>query len=159
MPNQVFAATTLPSLFHAVARRLFAAERALSTPRADVSITIQDATISINASLRGAISLGVDGRAQFVPLDYTADIDPVFTGTPLEGLAADSLAEALMIAAIQLNAAEDTYLAISGNVLPAGVDVTYNFTAGLFNVIASVPYTAVLDASDNQVMTITNYLA
>jgi hypothetical protein len=149
---------TLPALVAEASRILFNAERALTVPESTIGISLGETILTITGSLPVVVTaLTATGNGQVVFANRVTSVVPVLTGTALADLTADSIAEVIANAAIRLDTAEATAQAINPN-FPAGVGVDYSITASVFTFTASLPYTASLDASGNQVITVTDYL-
>jgi hypothetical protein len=159
MANVTFVSATLPSLVAEAARLLFIAERALATPQTNITIALGDALMTVSGTLPKSSAVDA-ATANIVSslTDYTPDSDPVLTGTPIAGITAGSLSEALFAAVVQHDAALQTR--IDANLpVPAGVGATYSISdaGATFTVVLPVVYSIGTDGS--QLATVPNYLA
>ena len=160
MADVTFISSTLPALVAEIARRVVAAEAALTSPVSRISITFGNGVLTIAGFVNGALStIASDGTLKFSPTDHTPGNTPILTGTPLASKGIDSLAEALVVAASELQSAEDTYLADGTKTLPTGVDVSCTVNGLQAVISAAVPFNVNINSSGQQVITVPNYLA
>lgn len=158
MANITFVSTHLPAIAAEAARRLFIAERALLVPINNVAIDFADSLVTISGTLPNAQSVDTaTGNIVTAFSDYTPDADPVLTGTALAAVTASSLSEVLAAAVVQQDNALQVKIDAAAT-LPAGVSSTYSFGDGGFTFTVVLPVAYSIDASGNQVATVSNYL-
>jgi hypothetical protein len=149
-----------PALVAELARVLIQAEAALTTPINRVSMTFGAGILTIQGFVAGSTAvLDSDGTVKFVPTDHTPGDSVVLTGTSLADRNINSIAEAFLAACVDLNVAEDTYLATPNRALPTGVDMTFAISGGIATVNATLPFAVSLNADGAQVISVPNYLA
>lgn len=149
-----------PALVAEMARVLIQAESALTTPIARLSMTFGATAITIQGFVQGVSSIkDADGTVGFAPINHTPGDSVVLTGTSLDARGINSLAEAMVAACVDLNSAEDTYLATPNRSLPAGINMDISIAGGLATINATLPYSVSLNADGAQVLSVTNYLA
>lgn len=153
----------LPALVLEIAEYLRGKESALTPPQNRVTISYGSSAnsprlVQITASLPYTQTrVAGDGGTKFVFTDYAPDA-LTLTGTPLAGMAVEGLAEALGVAAEDLDAAERTKIA-SGATIPTGVGTDISYANLEASITCTLPYSMVVNADGRPVPTVTNYVA
>jgi hypothetical protein len=143
-----------------MARVLIQAESSLTTPIARLSLSFGAGILTIQGFVQGVSSIkDADGTIGFAAIDHTPGDSVVLTGTSLADRGINSLAEAMVAACVDLNAAEDTYLATPNRQLPNGVNMDISIAGALATINATLPFTVSLNTAGAQVITVTDYLA
>lgn len=157
--------TTLPAFVLEAAEQLRKAEASLPTPQNRVSITYGNSNSSpriatITASLPVTRSrVAGDAGTKFLYDDYAPVTGGItLTGTPLVGMAVESLAEALGVAAEELDAAERAKID-AGNSLPANVGTGITIANEEATITCAIAYTLNVNATGQPVPTATNHVA
>lgn len=157
--------TTLPAFLLEAAEQLRKAEAALATPQNRVSISYGNSNASpriatITATLPVTRSrVAADGGTKFLYDDYATVAGGItLTGTPLAAMAVEGLAEALGVAAEELDSAEREKLDL-GVSFPAGVGTGITISNLEATITAAVAYTMTVNAAGQPVPTVTNHVA
>ncbi len=156
--------STLPALVLEIAERLRVVEAALTPAQNRVSISYGSSlsdprTITISATLPVTKSrVSADGGSKFLYSDY-APVDSLdLTGTPLDGMAVESLAEALGVAIEDLYTAEQAKIAANGTI-PNGVGTDITLTPTQASINCSLAYTVAFATNGATQMVVTNHAA
>lgn len=163
MPVTLLSAN-LPALVLEVAERLRSTEAALTPAQNRVTINYGNSAsspriVTITASLPFTRSrVAADGGTKMIYNDYAPVDSLVLTDTPLDGMAVESLAEALGVAIEDLEAAERAKVA-GGDSLPTGVGTTLTYSGSQASFTAQMAYTISFDATGKPVYTVTNHVA
>lgn len=149
----------LPSFVAEASRRLIQQESSLPTPLTSASQSFGENRLTVTASLPGSIAIDPGtGDSRFAIANTTPADTLVLTGTPLSDVTTNSLAEALFVAALRLDAAEAAKIS-SGSDIPAGSGTSYSIANGVATFSSILPITYSVDAAGAQVVTVSNYAA
>ncbi|MGB9774560.1 MAG: hypothetical protein ACPL4I_11145 [Bacteroidota bacterium] len=157
--------SNLPAFLLEAAEQLRKAEASLSPGQNRVSISYGSSNATpriatITATLPVTRSrVAEDGGTKYLYNDY-APINGgvVLTGTPLAAMAVESLAEALGVAAEELDAAERAKID-SGATLPSGVGTGITISGLEATISASLMYNVTFNDNGQTVLTVVNHVA
>lgn len=151
--------TTLPALVAELSRRVIQQEASLQTPLTNVSQSFGDNRLTVNASFPGSIAVNAANGDNSFAISNTTPLDTIVTtGTPIADVTPGSLAEALFVAMLRLDAAEAAKIA-SGAELPAGTGTAYSVANGVASANSILPIAYNVDGQGNQVVEVSNYTA
>ncbi len=159
----VLKSAVYPPLVLEIAERLRVVEAGLQNPQNRVSISYGSAAssprlVTISATLPVVKSrVTEDGGSKFIYSDYAPVDSLTLTGTPLEGMAVESLAEALGVAMEDLYTAEQAKLAANGTI-PSGVGTDIILTPTQASITCSLAYTVSFATDGTPQMVVTNHI-
>lgn len=162
MADITYHSTHLPAVFLEAARILRREESLLTTPLTNVSIVFNAAgdRCTVNATVPSVVTLdATTGNAVYATSNYTNYGDDLtLTGTPLASKGVNHVAEALVVAGLELDLAERAAIA-ANKTIPTGVAVDISQTPSTTTISATLPISIDLNASGQQVVVAQNYLA
>lgn len=154
---------TLPAFVLEVAEALRAKEAALTPAQTRVSIDYGDSgttprLVTIAATLPVTLSrVAGDAGTKFLYTDYAPDT-VTLTGTPLASMAVESLAEALGVAAEDLDIAERAKIA-TGATIPTGVGTDVSYANLEASITCTLSYSMSIDANGRPTPVVSNHVA
>lgn len=156
MADVTLRSSYLAGLVAEAARLYFQFERQLTVPTSNIGFTFGDDLLTVNGVIPVTVSgLAASGNASVVVVDQLPDYEPILTVTPLADMTLDSLGEVLLNAVVRLDALEAPL--VEDPLFPEGAGTTYSIAANAFTFTSTMPYTAEIDASGRQIITIADY--